>query len=122
MAIPNNKLKDVAFSSLHRYEIVALRGSVTYSSTGIQTVGTYNATINHNLGYKPFYKAWIQFPGSSSIYQLETGSGSFGIVGSYQVEDSKITTTQLLVSISNYAAGGGTGQIYYRIYKEPQSA
>lgn len=120
MAIPNANLAKVAFSTAFRYEQVRLRGNASY------TMGTnafYNSTtvnIAHGLGYKPFFRIYIQFPGSTRFYQMETGPVTFGLVGSYQIANISSDNTNIVVQMESYNAAGGSGLIYYRIYEEQQ--
>lgn len=110
MAIDLSKL---SFYSGSRYERVALKDSATFSTAGFVTVA-----ISHNLGYKPYYKAWYTY-GDGKYFQLYAGTGSFDIDGNgSQVDNVNVDTVNLNVSF--FAGSPISGAIYYRIYAEPQ--
>jgi hypothetical protein len=118
MAIPTNKLKDLAFSTQFRVEHVATKSHIDYTLApfDFQTI-----TIPHNLGYVPFFRLWVQFPGSSNLYYQASGPGTFALVGSFQIEDIYADTTNVYVRIADYGGGSGNGKVYYRVYAEPLS-
>jgi hypothetical protein len=117
MAIPTANLSKITFSSAFRYENVHMKGSVTADVPNTAfTIGT--AVITHNLGYIPFYRVYIQFPGDSKIYAGSTGPTTFGLVSDYEVDTINADTTSLRVGLSKGTVGGGTFTVYFRIYKE----
>lgn len=117
MAIPTANLSKIAFSSAFRYENVYMKGTTTGEiANPAFSIGT--ATITHNLGYTPFYRVFIQFPGDSKIYAGSTGPTTFGLVGSYEVISINADSTALRIGMSNDVIGGGTFTVYYRIYQE----
>lgn len=116
MAVDTNKL---SFYSGTRYERVNIKSSVTFSVAG-GGFATTTVTVPHNLGYKPYYRAWYTFS-SGKYFQLFSGNGSFDLDGnSAQIDTVSVTTTSLVVLIDNFGAPAITGRLYYRIYEEAQ--
>lgn len=105
------------FSSLYRYEHIALKGSKAFSlASGVTTQTT---TIPHNLGYSPVFKLFYSF-GDGKYFEMFAGALSYNIDGKAgQINNFFADTTNLYVDIGNYGAGTLTGTIYYRIYEEP---
>lgn len=109
----------IAFSSPFRYERVALKGSSPFSIAG-GGFGITTVTITHNLGYRPYYKAWYTY-GDGKYFRLFAGTGSFNIDGnSGQIDNANVTTTNLIIIIDNPGVPAISGTVYYRIYAEPQ--
>lgn len=113
----------LAFLSLFRYERVALKGHVTLTTSNPPYVNS--VLIPHNLGYEPYFKAWITFDGVK-FFQLFAGNASLGIAGNnIQITDCHADSTNLIVEMTDEAFTPGvvtTATIYYRIYAEPQTA
>lgn len=120
MALASNKYKDVAFSSNFRYQQVALRGHLDFTLGSDPFYNEVYLNIPHGLGYKPYFRLWLQFPGSTRIYQIETGTQTYGIVGAYQIEGVGSDTSNITVLVTSYGASAGIGKLYWRIYKDPQ--
>lgn len=113
-------LSKLSFYSGTRYERVVLKSNAPFSVVG-GGAGLTTVTIPHNLGYKPYYKAWYTFA-SGKYYQLWAGPGSFNIDGNNaQIDNVSVTTTSLIVAIDNFGIPAISGTIYYRIYAEPQT-
>jgi len=113
-------LEKLSFYSASRYERVALKSSQNFTVTG-GGFGQTTVTIPHNLGYKPYYKAWYGF-GSGKYYQLFAGTATYDIDGNgAQIDNVSVTTTDLIVVVDNFGVPAISGTIYYRIYAEPQS-
>jgi hypothetical protein len=108
----------IAFSSAYRYERVVAKGS-TAITTG---ASLRTMTIAHNLGYKPYFKAWYTFS-SGKYFQLFAGTTSYNIDGNdEQVEDVYVDNTNLYVTLFDTTFGAGhSGTIYYRFYAEKLS-
>lgn len=109
-------LSKLSFYSGSRYERVILKSSQVFSVGGSAFT---TVTIPHNLGFKPYYKAWYTFGGK--IFQLFAGTGSFNIDGnSAQIDNVSMSTTSLIIVVDNFGVPAISGTIYYRIYEEPQ--
>lgn len=112
----NNSLLN--FNSGLRYERIALKGSTSFSinASSIKTI-----TISHNLGYVPYIKSWYTFV-DGKYFDLFAGTASFNLDGnSMQIDNSNADTTNFYVVLDNSSAGTISGNIYYRIYAEPQT-
>lgn len=117
MAVDLSKL---SFYSGSRYERVALKSSQTFTVAGGGFANT-TVTISHNLGFKPYYKAWYSF-GDGKYFQLFAGTSSFNLDGNNaQIDNVDVTTINLVVVVDNFGVPAISGTIYYRIYAEPQS-
>jgi hypothetical protein len=113
-------LSKLSFYSGTRYERVALKSSQPFTVAG-GGFGQTTVTIAHNLGYKPYYKAWYTF-GGGKYFQLFAGTGSFNIDGnSGQIDNVSVTTASLIVVVDNFGVPAISGTVYYRIYAEPQT-
>jgi hypothetical protein len=121
MAIPTDRLKDIAFSTNFRVENIHVKGTEPYTLGTDPFFNQTTVTIPHNLGYKPFFRVWVRFPGSTDIYYRASGPVSSGLVGAYQIEEINTDTVNLYVTVSVSASSGASGDVYYRIYKEPQA-
>lgn len=110
----------VAFSSRFRYERIALKSSVAFSVPGGGFANT-TVTIPHNLGYRPYVKAYYTYV-SGKYFALFSGAGSFDVDGNgSQISNSYADTTNFVVFIENFGVPAVSGTIYYRIYAEPQT-
>lgn len=113
-------LSKLSFYSGSRYERVLLKSSQAFSVVG-GGFGQTTVTIAHNLGYKPYYKAWYGF-GDGKYFQLFAGTGSFNIDGnSAQIDNVSVTTSNLVIVVDNFGVPAISGTIYYRIYAESQT-
>lgn len=109
-----------AFTSTYRYEYVSLKNSVSISIAG-GGFGTSVVTITHSLGYIPYYKIWIEYA-SGKKFRAFSGTGSYDIDGNgAQIDSIKATTSTLVINLSNFAVAQVDGNLYYRIYAEPQT-
>ena len=107
------------FDSAYRYERVAIKSSVPFAVAG-GGFGNTTVTIPHNLGYRPYVRAWYTY-GSGKIFELFTGAGSFNVDGnSAQISNANATNTDYIVFIENFGIPAISGRVYYRIYAEPQ--
>ena len=120
MPVSPSNYDKLAFSTQFRYQTISLRGSVNYSMGADPYYNITTTTIRHGLGYKPYFRIYIKFPGSGRIYEMETGPGSYGLVNAYQIAGIGSDNTNITVQIESYNGAGGTGTIYYRIYEESQ--
>ena len=109
-----------AFTSVYRYEYVVQKSHAHFSIAG-GGFGSTTVTITHDLGYKPYFKAWITFA-SGKKFRIFSGTSSYDIDGNgVQVDSVNVTTTTLVVNLSNFGVPAVTGIVYYRIYAEPQA-
>lgn len=118
MAIPRNKLKDVAFSSEMGYlRDDYVKGSVNYF---ISNFGTVTIPIVHNLGYQPYALLWIKFPASPNFYSCVTGTllGDYSGL-TYEVYNIASSNTSIQVSVQDQMGGGsGSATLYYKLYRQ----
>lgn len=116
MSIATSQLQNISFSTQFRYANVKSKSHIDFNFSG------YDTTINipHGLSYKPFFRLYIQFSGSPRIYHMESGPGTYELVGEYQIEGIGSDTTNIYIQIANYNYNGGSGRIYYRIYEDAQ--
>lgn len=114
MSVDVNKL---SFSSLNRYERIFMKGHVLHDTAS----GSFTP-ITHNLGYIPYFKLFVRYPGRDSFAPPVTGEEPDGYLD-YRFEYGSIDTTKIEVSITNLTGGpDSTIPVYYRIYAEPQTA
>lgn len=111
MARDNDKL---AFSSAFRYQRVHMKGTVNVTTTA--SFGT-TATVNHNLGYTPFTRVYVNYPDLSGIRNAELQAR-----GSDYIFEIEIDNNQLRIGSTNNIDFGDSTVVpfYYRIYAEPQ--
>lgn len=108
-----------AFTSYYRYEHIATKSSVAFNIAG-GGFATTTVTVTHNLGYRPYYKAWYTL-GDGKYFRVFAGTGSFNLDGkSEQIDNVNVTTTSLIITIDNFGIPAIAGTLYYRIYAEPQ--
>lgn len=109
----------IAFSSAFRYEHIVLKGSSPFSVGGGGFANT-TVTIIHNLGYRPFIKAFYSY-GDGKYFSLFSGPSSFDIdVNGGQISNVNADSSNFIVFIENFDIPPISGTIYYRIYAEPQ--
>lgn len=109
---------NVAFSSASRYEHVAVKGHVNIFASGIAN----EKTITHNLGYVPFFRLFVLYPGRSFYEPLVQSPIDQGAYIDYQVFTDIIDANKITVAyLNNTANPDPTILVYYRIYAEPQS-
>ena len=117
MSIPVANYKKIAFSSQFRYMNISSKGTATATIPNTAfTDGT--VTVAHNLGYNPFFRVFIQFPGDSKVFSVGSGPNTYALISDYEVDNIHADSTNLYVSLFKNSAGGGTFTVYYRIYKE----
>lgn len=117
MSIPVGNYSKIAFSTSFNYENVVIKGT-TVGTIGAGAFSLGSVNIAHNLGYIPFYRVFVQFPGDTKIYAASTGPGTNGLVGDFEIVTVNADDTYLNVGVSRDSAGGGDFTVYYRIYKE----
>jgi hypothetical protein len=110
----------LSFDSGFRYERVVLKGSVAFSVGTVFPATTPTYTIAHNLGYKPYVKAWYTY-GDGRYFALSAGPSSYNLGGnSIQIDNSYVDTANFYVTFFGFTVAA-TGTLYYRIYAERQA-
>lgn len=114
----NFNLNNVAWDSRYRYERIDIKGHVSFSGTT-----PISLTVNHGLGYVPYYKSYVLFNGDNHFYYISTSSSLifYGDGEQAAVVNYSADTNNLYCGFDQF---GGTlvGTFYYRIYAEPQSS
>lgn len=107
----------IGFTSKYRYEQVALKSHVDFTISG--SFATTTATITHDLGIKPYFRARYTF-GDGKYYSLFSGPGSYDIAGNGVTVDNIVvgTSTIQITFLNDFGAGTINGTVYYRIYDE----
>lgn len=112
-------ISKLGFDSGFRYERMVLKDHATFGP--IIQFATQTLTITHDLGYKPYVKAWYTY-GSGKIFDLFAGTASFDLDGNGgQIDNSFVDATTFVVTIINFGVSAISGTVYYRIYAEPQT-
>lgn len=111
MAIPINRLKDIAFTTSNPPQSLFMKGSVVVNSP------LQFPQITHNLGYVPYVRVVYEYPdGSGAIRSASMTSGSFVQVS---VEPTEQVVT--LNAFNNLGPGNpsftSNCRLYYRIYR-----
>lgn len=115
--IAPDKYKHIAFSTLFNYERLAKSGSFDWSLPAAAYV-TQTFSVAHNLGYRPYFKAWVKFP-SGRIYVGSSTPNSYEPSSGVELDEVYATSTHLYFTIANFSGSvGGSGTIYYRVYEE----
>lgn len=108
----------IAFTSDYRYERVSAKGSKAFS---ISAFGQTQYSVAHNLGYKPYFRAWYTYD-NSKYFQMFSGTASYALGGNGgQVDDISVDNTYFYFTISENNGSAISGTVYYRIYAEPQT-
>lgn len=105
MAIPNNKLSGVAFSTDFNYESVHMKGHVDMTMGG-------TASISHGLSYEPYCKLWYLYNGTMFPAGYSAASPLQVIV------TPKPFVIELQAFSGIFGTFGNPVTVYYRIYKE----
>lgn len=121
--VPDTNLEKIAFSSLFRYERIAV-GPDGKSLKGhvIIPQGNSPVTITHGLGYVPYVKATYEFMINGKLYMLP----ALYTVQSYiEILIQPTETTLTVNAFDNWNWDGSSATlfhnlpVYYRIYAEP---
>lgn len=110
-------LNQVDFSSETRYEYIDVKSHVSFVTSG-GSPNTASITIPHNLGYIPFFRTFFSFPSDNNYYPGFNGPGL--LLGNWQINNINADNTNLNISLENFTTSSLVGDIYYRIYAEPQ--
>lgn len=110
----------MAFTTAYRYERVIAKGNKTFTFNNSGTV-----TIAHSLGYRPYFKLYYKY-GNGNIYALYSGTGSYAIDGTNQMQVDNVRSdgTNVYIDFFNFdfstnPSPAVSGTVYYRIYAEP---
>lgn len=112
--------EDIAFTSDVRYERVGtgLKSHIPFS---VAAFSVKTLSINHNLGYEPYVRAWYTF-GDNKYFRLFSGNDSYGLDGNGgQIDNEHVDTSNYYITISENNGSPISGTVYYRIYEEPQA-
>lgn len=108
MAIPNDRLQNIAFSSLFRYENVSTKGQRTVE------LGAAPIAIPHGLGYAPYTQLWVEFPALNYVPANTSVYSPYSIL--WYVDNNNL---YIEAYPNNEGTFGSTIRCHYRIYKEP---
>lgn len=108
----------LSFTAGLRYEYITIKGHIDFTMGATYPDNQPTITITHNLGYKPFYKLWIVWPGSSKIRPAILGNSTSSDDWNYEMMNVSNTTTSINVQVINWSGNQVNGTIYYRIYAE----
>lgn len=113
-------LSKLSATSTTRYEYVNSKSSMAFS---VLPGGFPTYTVSHNLGYKPYYRAWYTY-GNGVYHELFAGFDSYDIESKgVQVAGVEMSDTAFSVTFDGATNPGTvTGTVYYRIYAEPVTA
>jgi len=121
MAIDKTKL--IFHSGTNYMKRSTFCGSATITLPAYGSTVSY--TVTHNLGYIPFFQIFSDIDNTDSIwtpYKLDqyTDTGLSGVDPAVPRLDSWVTTTTLVISITNNTSPTATGTraIYWLIYKD----
>lgn len=107
---------DYIFSSSYNTLKYHLSGSVSLTVGSVSTPTITEATANHNLGYFPFFEAFINISGSPNYYTVSYGSAAVG--GKYFNAQAYCSTSSVFLKIdTNNHSGTETYVLYYKIFK-----
>lgn len=107
----------VDFASAARYERVNNKNHITIPASGIGN----KQSISHNLGYVPFFKLFVKFPGRNFYEPVVFGPSEPDGYFDYQIITDVIDNNKIEVAYLNNTANPDTPiNVYYRIYAEPQ--
>jgi hypothetical protein len=106
MAIPNDKLQYVAFSSDFNYENIHMKGSIT------TTLGAAETSVTHGLGYTPYARVWQNW---GAAFQIGAQSPTSDISVIWSVDNTKLYV-QAFANLEG--SFGNSVTLHYRIYKE----
>jgi len=115
--IDPSKYKDVAFSTFFNYERLSKAGSFSWALPNAAFV-TQTFSVAHNLGYKPYFKAWVKMP-SGKIQVASSTPNSYEPSSGVELDEAYTDNNNLYFTLANFSGSvGGSGIIYYRIYEE----
>lgn len=109
-----NTTNQVYFDSRYNYQKTYLSGVLTVNGSTIDAT----TSVNHNLGYAPNAKVFIEgLPGEVWPAGLYGTANGFAYDFDHQYESHNlITTSQLQITYHTGISGAPTARIWYRIY------
>lgn len=109
---------DTAFTSAERYEYINKKSSVIIPASGLGN----KQTVTHNLGYVPFFRLFVQYPGRSFYEPVIQAPIDQGNYTDYQIFTPTIDTSKIQVAyLNNTLDPDPSIRVYCRVYAEPQS-
>lgn len=110
-------LVKATFISSKRYERIDIRGSVSITASGVIN----EQSVTYNLGYIPFFRLFLQYPGRSFYEPLVQSPVDQGGYFDYEVKTDIIDNSHISIFyLNNTINPDPTIVVYYRIYAEPQ--
>ena len=107
---------DFIFNSSYNTLKYYTNGSIPLTIGSISTSTITEGTVNHNLGYYPFYEAYVNINGSPNYYLASYGSTASG--GKYFIAQAFVDTTNLYFKVdTNNHSGTETYVLYYKIFR-----
>lgn len=108
---PDNLIFSSDYNTLKYY----LSGSVTVNWTDDGTL--YTQTVAHNLGYIPFFIAYVQFAGSSTLHAIVPDNQQTAAGRNYR--NVYADTSNLIFAVQQNQGTGLSHSItfYYKIFK-----
>lgn len=107
---------DYLFSSSYNTLKYYTSGSISLTVGNISTPTIIEGTANHNLGYFPFYEAYVNISGYSEYYMASYGSAAVG--GKVFIAQAFCGTDNIYFKIdTNNHSGTETYIMYYKIFK-----
>lgn len=108
---------NTSFVSNKRYERIDIKRGVTITASGLG--GAQN--IVHGLGYVPFFRLFLKYPGRTFYEPLVQSPIDQGNYTDYEVKTGTIDTQKIeVLYLNNTANPDPSITVYYRIYAEPQ--
>jgi hypothetical protein len=109
---PNDFIFGSSYNTLKYYTA----GSIPLTVGSITTSTILEGTANHNLGFFPFYEAFINISGSPNYYPASYGSAAPG--GKVFIAQAFCSTSSIYFKIdTNNHGGTETYVMYYKIFK-----
>lgn len=109
---PNDFIFSSSYNTLKYYT----SGSIPLTIGSISTPTITEGTVSHNLGFFPFYEAYVNISGSPNYYLASYGSAAVG--GKYFIAQAFCGTGSLYFKIdTNNHSGTETYILYYKIFK-----
>jgi len=109
---PDDYIFSSSYNTLKYYQA----GSISLTVGSVSSGTIIEGTAAHNLGYFPFYQAYINISGSANYYPASYGSSAGG--GNNFIAQAYISTANIYFKIdTNYHNSTTTYVMYYKIFK-----
>lgn len=109
---PNDYIFSSSYNTLKYFQ----SGTVAITVGSISSPTRTDATITHNIGYYPFYMAYVNISGNANYYVPLYGSAAVG--GKYFKAEVYCGTSQLFFTIdTNNHSGTETYVCFYKIFR-----